>query len=42
MVSEALGRAVSPERLFLDSPSQALPVSLPFECVERQRHVLAP
>lgn len=42
MVSEPLGRAVSPERLFLDSPPQALPLSLLFEWVERQRHVLAP
>lgn len=42
MVSEPLGRAVSPERLFLDSPPQALPFSLLFEWVERQRHVLAP
>jgi hypothetical protein len=35
MVSEALGGAVSPERLFLDSPPQALPLSLLFEWVER-------
>lgn len=42
MVSEPLGRAVSPERLFLDSPPQALPLSLPFGWLERERHVLAP
>ena len=42
MVSEPLGRAVSPERLFLDSPPQALPLSLPFGWLERQSHVLAP